>query len=229
MPGGHTAGAQQLFTMGARASKPVAEPAPQIVDLADQVAEPVVDAPPEAEAEQQQPADDEPSTSGEEQQPAVFDTAITERFRGKYQPIMPPSYEQMLSEDVMNNCAVKSVIAGAMGGALGVAFGIFTASLDTGVSAPHAPRCCPLGACWPRGLPVPGARQQQKALGGVPGAPAGGCGVCRACSAAHTAPAWGSMRAQRLPPAAPPPPPPNPCIHPWHTTPCRCRALMAPP
>ncbi len=78
----------------------------------------------------------EPSTSGtaeEQQAPMPFETALTARFRGKYKPLEPPTYEQMMSEDVMNNCFIKSVLAGAMGGALGVAFGLFTASLDTGV------------------------------------------------------------------------------------------------
>lgn len=44
-----------------------------------------------------------------------------------------PTYESMMQEDFMNNCAVRSTIAGGMGGMLGVAFGIFTASLDTQV------------------------------------------------------------------------------------------------
>ncbi len=56
------------------------------------------------------------------------------RFKGKFQPIEMPSPEMMYTQDMMDNCGVKSVIAGIMGCALGVAFGIFTASLDTGVS-----------------------------------------------------------------------------------------------
>lgn len=42
-----------------------------------------------------------------------------------------PSYEQIMQEEAMNNCFVKSVISGAMGGLLGVAFGVFTASVET--------------------------------------------------------------------------------------------------
>jgi hypothetical protein len=83
--------------------------------------------------------DELPSTSGGEGassgETGFLNTSLTRRFKGKIQPLSMPSYEQMMQEDVMNNCAVKSAIAGVMGGLLGVAFGIFTASLDTGVRA----------------------------------------------------------------------------------------------
>ena len=110
--------------------------------------------------------DELPSTSGGEGAASSSDTtgflntSLTRRFKGKIQPLSMPSYEQMMQEDVMNNCAVKSAIAGVMGGLLGVAFGIFTASLDTGVRRwslcrrrrAHRARCVFGGMCCLDGL-----------------------------------------------------------------------------
>jgi hypothetical protein len=60
-------------------------------------------------------------------------THLTERFRGKFQRLDFPTFEQMMAEDAMNNCAVRSAIACVGGAALGAAFGIFMGSVDTGV------------------------------------------------------------------------------------------------
>jgi hypothetical protein len=73
------------------------------------------------------------AASGSPDMPYVH-TSLTQRFRGKFQRLEFPTFEQMMAEDAMNNCGVRSVIAAAGGALLGVAFGIFTASLDTGVS-----------------------------------------------------------------------------------------------
>jgi hypothetical protein len=63
----------------------------------------------------------------------MLQTALTKRFQGRYQPLQMPTPEQIMGEDLMNNCAVKCLLSGVGGGVLGVAFGIFTASLDTSV------------------------------------------------------------------------------------------------
>ena len=55
----------------------------------------------------------------------------------KLNPITMPSMEQIMQEDAMNNCVVKTILSGVMGGIAGVAFGLFTASIENsgGVSS----------------------------------------------------------------------------------------------
>jgi hypothetical protein len=84
--------------------------------------------------QQQQQPEQEQTPSPVDENP-MLQTALTRRFRGRFQPMQMPNYETIMQEDMMNNCGVKSVIAGVMGGLLGVAFGVFTASLDTQVQA----------------------------------------------------------------------------------------------
>jgi import inner membrane translocase subunit TIM22 len=48
----------------------------------------------------------------------------------QYQQLQPVTYEQIMQEDMMNNCAVRSTISGAMGGLMGVAFGVFMSSME---------------------------------------------------------------------------------------------------
>ncbi|GBF88280.1 import inner membrane translocase subunit Tim22 [Raphidocelis subcapitata] len=59
-------------------------------------------------------------------------TSLTQRYRGRFQQLSFPSFEQMMAEDAMNNCGVRSAIACGGGALLGVAFGIFMGSVDTG-------------------------------------------------------------------------------------------------
>lgn len=41
-----------------------------------------------------------------------------------------PTGEEIIAQDMFNNCFVKSAISGAMGGVAGVAFGLFSASME---------------------------------------------------------------------------------------------------
>ncbi len=55
------------------------------------------------------------------------------------QPITLPNAEQIMMQDIQNNCFVKTGISGLMGGVAGVAFGLFSASMENahGVSNNH--------------------------------------------------------------------------------------------
>ncbi len=51
-----------------------------------------------------------------------------------YKRLDLPSPEQIVQEDFMNNCALRTVLSGAMGSVLGVAFGLFMGTMDSAVS-----------------------------------------------------------------------------------------------
>jgi hypothetical protein len=81
-------------------------------------------------------------------------TSLTQRYQGRFQQLSFPTFEQMMAEDAMNNCGVRSAIACAGGAVLGVAFGIFMGSVDTGVRlppgrgfTPHVPFPCLRHCC----------------------------------------------------------------------------------
>mmetsp|Transcript_26975 Transcript_26975/g.58975 ORF Transcript_26975/g.58975 Transcript_26975/m.58975 type:complete len:198 (-) Transcript_26975:599-1192(-) len=48
----------------------------------------------------------------------------------KFQPLTMPTTEQIMFEDIMNNCFSKTAISGVMGGVAGAALGLFTASIE---------------------------------------------------------------------------------------------------
>ena len=52
---------------------------------------------------------------------------------GKYRQIQMPTPEVIVQEDFMNNCAVRTVLSGVMGSALGVLFGVFMGTMDSAV------------------------------------------------------------------------------------------------
>lgn len=48
----------------------------------------------------------------------------------KYKRVEVPSAEQIMQEEFMNNCAVRTVLATVMGSVMGVAFGVFMGTMD---------------------------------------------------------------------------------------------------
>lgn len=55
------------------------------------------------------------------------------RARKTYQQVQVPTYEQMMQEDFMNNCAVRTGLSGVMGLGLGAMFGIAMGTFDAAV------------------------------------------------------------------------------------------------
>ncbi|KGN65851.1 mitochondrial import inner membrane translocase subunit TIM22-4 [Cucumis sativus] len=47
------------------------------------------------------------------------------------QPVRMPTVEEIRGQDIWDNCAVRSVVSGVMGGGLGFFVGLFLASTDT--------------------------------------------------------------------------------------------------
>lgn len=60
----------------------------------------------------------------------------------KYNKVELPTPEQIAQEDFMNNCAVRTVLSGAMGSVLGVVFGIFMGTMDSSVRSSARASAC---------------------------------------------------------------------------------------
>lgn len=69
-----------------------------------------------------------PSTSGAE---GSAPPGSQGKPKKQYKQLAMPSPEQMVQEDVMNNCGVRTVLAAVMGAGLGAVFGIFMGTMDT--------------------------------------------------------------------------------------------------
>lgn len=61
--------------------------------------------------------------------------------RKAYQAVQVPTPEQIMQEDFMNNCAVRTGLSGVMGLGLGAMFGIAIGTFDTAVSIPSHKSC----------------------------------------------------------------------------------------
>lgn len=172
--------------MGSDSAASTGPPQPEAAAAASDAAAAAAAAAPDSA---EQPSTSQPSDNPGDSNP-MLQTSLTRRFRGRYQPLQMPSFETMMQEDMMNNCGVKSVIAGVMGGLLGVAFGVFTASLDTQVRARAGMHAAAAGT-W--------CRCVQGELRGsrMAWAPAG-CAARRAIAAAHTRRCARRRRAQGI-------------------------------
>nr|KAJ0221702.1 hypothetical protein LSAT_V11C200071820 [Lactuca sativa] len=53
-----------------------------------------------------------------------------EAEKSTIEPIRMPTIEEVRGQDIWNNCAVRSVASGVMGGGLGLAMGLFLGALD---------------------------------------------------------------------------------------------------
>lgn len=51
--------------------------------------------------------------------------------KAEIQPMRLPTIEEIRGQDIWNNCAVRSVASGVMGGGLGVFMGLFLGAFDT--------------------------------------------------------------------------------------------------
>ncbi|XP_015632050.1 mitochondrial import inner membrane translocase subunit TIM22-4 isoform X1 [Oryza sativa Japonica Group] len=51
------------------------------------------------------------------------------------EPIRLPTPEEIKGQDIWNNCAVRSVVSGVMGGGLGVLMGLFFGALENPITA----------------------------------------------------------------------------------------------
>ena len=80
------------------------------------------------------------------QQASSSGSQSKQKKKKEYTRLEPTTPEQLAQEDLMNNCAVKTVVSGVMGSVLGAAFGVFMGAMDTAVRPV-------LGLAWALSMP----------------------------------------------------------------------------
>ncbi|KAF6168553.1 hypothetical protein GIB67_005165 [Kingdonia uniflora] len=60
-------------------------------------------------------------------------SSTKEEKRPPVEPLRLPSMEEIRGQDIWNNCAVRSVVSGVMGGGIGVMMGLFLGAFDNSV------------------------------------------------------------------------------------------------
>lgn len=83
-----------------------------------------------------------PSADGPPAQEPAQQPASTQKPKKQYRQVQMPTAEQMVQEDMMNNCAVRTVMSGVLGSGLGLVFGVVMGSMDAGVSCWHSSVVC---------------------------------------------------------------------------------------
>ncbi len=75
-----------------------------------------------------------PSADPSAQEPPAPQPAKKGKPKKEYRQIQMPTPEQIVQEDMMNNCGIRTVMSGVMGMGLGLVFGVVMGSMDAGVS-----------------------------------------------------------------------------------------------
>ncbi|KAG5515063.1 hypothetical protein RHGRI_036187 [Rhododendron griersonianum] len=66
-----------------------------------------------------------------ESNPASTSSSPSEAPKPPIEPLRLPTPDEIRGQDIWNNCAVRSVFSGVVGGGLGLALGLFLGSFDT--------------------------------------------------------------------------------------------------
>ncbi|PNH03060.1 Mitochondrial import inner membrane translocase subunit Tim22 [Tetrabaena socialis] len=75
-------------------------------------------------------ADSSASASTSASPPAPSAPSPAPKKKKEWERISMPTAEEMTASEFMNNCAVKSALSCVMGGVAGLAFGLFTSSME---------------------------------------------------------------------------------------------------
>jgi len=75
-----------------------------------------------------------PSADPSAQEPPAPQPTNKGKPKKEYRQIQMPTPEQIVQEDMMNNCGIRTVMSGVMGMGLGLVFGVVMGSMDAGVS-----------------------------------------------------------------------------------------------
>ncbi len=89
------------------------------------------------------PNDNEAAEAG---QPSLSKDA---KKKKTYQQVQMPSHEQIMQEDFMNNCAIRTGLSGVMGLGLGAMFGVAMGTFDTAVRCQLSIKCFTEWNLWP--------------------------------------------------------------------------------